>query len=199
MGTQRPARPAKNGDTPTFWGEMSPCDHVVQIYKEYSELLDGLEGYVAGGLQQGDAVIVIATDSHVAALEKRLKRLGLPLEDLKERDQFIVLDAEATLARFMINNWPDQTQFELVVHEALARAHANGAKRVRAFGEMVAILWAQGHFAATVRLELLWRHMCDRDLLSLYCAYPRLGFTTDASESIREICAAHTRVFPEPA
>jgi len=178
---------------------MSPCDHVVQIYKDYAELIDGLESFVVDGFQRGEAVIVIVTQSHLAALEKRLMRHGLPLQDFKDRDQFIVLDAEEALRVFMKDNWPDEQRFEAMIREILGRAHANGAHRVRAFGEMVALLWAQGHVAATIRLELLWRRICERELLCLYCAYPRIGFTGDASESMREICAAHTRVFPQPA
>jgi len=66
---------------------------------------------------------------------------------------------------------------------------------VRAFGEMVAILWAQGHAAATVRLEHLWSKLCENERLPLFCAYPRAGFTTDQASGLRDLCAAHSRVF----
>ena len=35
-------------ETKVFWGEMSPCDHLVQIYQDDEILLDSLEGFVAG-------------------------------------------------------------------------------------------------------------------------------------------------------
>jgi len=65
---------------------------------------------------------------------------------------------------------------------------------VRAFGEMVAILWAQGNSGATVRLEHLWQDLCQEQNLALFCAYPRCGFTLDSAQSIEDICAAHSRV-----
>jgi hypothetical protein len=65
---------------------------------------------------------------------------------------------------------------------------------VRAFGEMVALLWAQGHCGATVRLEYLWSRFCDQQGFSLLCAYPKSGFTSDAADSIRQICDAHSHV-----
>src|SRR5688500_19228341 len=54
-------------------------------------------------------------------------------------------------------------------------------RSVRAFGEMVAVLWANGHNGATVRLEHLWHAFCQSEAFSLFCAYPKTGFTQDAS------------------
>jgi hypothetical protein len=51
-----------------------------------------------------------------------------------------------------------------------------------------------GLIAATIRLERLWHEICKSQNFSLLCAYPKTGCTEDASESIAEICAAHTRV-----
>jgi hypothetical protein len=58
---------------------------------------------------------------------------------------------------------------------------------------MVAVLWAEGKSGATVRLEHLWHNLCRESKLSLFCAYPRAGFTRDAENAIREICSAHSR------
>jgi hypothetical protein len=57
----------------------------------------------------------------------------------------------------------------LTVSGLLARARANG-RRVRAFGEMVALLWEQGHHSATVRLEPQWGSFCRRETFPLFCA-----------------------------
>lgn len=176
-----------------FWGELAPCDHSVQIYLDDSVLLDTLEGFVAGGINAQDAVIVIATPNHRAALEARLLAHGFDLQAAQGRDQYIALDAEQALARFMVNDWPDEDLFESLISDLTARAGA-AARRVRAFGEMVAILWANGNSGATVRLEHLWHKVCVRRGLSLFCAYPKSGFTQDADQSIREICETHSRV-----
>lgn len=67
---------------------------------------------------------------------------------------------------------------------------------MRAFGEMVALLWERGDQAATVRLEHLWNDFCRMQTLLLLCAYPRRGFTRHASESITEFCAIYSKVIP---
>jgi hypothetical protein len=185
-----------NGETgEIFWGEISPCEHLVQIYQEDGAFLDALEGFVAGGLRRGEAVVVIATPAHLAGLEDRLRTAGLDVALASLDDRYVALDAKRTLAKFMVRGWPDDVLFESVVTELLQRA-GRGGRRVRAFGEMVALLWAEGHTGATVRLEHLWHQMCRDRAFSLFCAYPKAGFTQDADLSIREICAAHSRVVP---
>ena len=67
-------------------------------------------------------------------------------------------------------------------------------KQFRAFGEMVALLWAKGQVGATIRLEHLWNKFCARHTFSLFCAYPQSGFTQDASESVVHICQAHSKM-----
>jgi len=183
------------GTIDVFWGEIAPCEHLVQIYEEDEVLLDTLEGFVASGIQSGDCVITIATTAHLNSLEDRLRGGGIDLDAAFERDQYIPLNAEETLAKFIVAGWPDEERFEQIISDLLARARKNG-RRVRAFGEMVAVLWARGHNSATVRLEHLWHGVCQKESFSLFCAYPKCGFTTDADKSMQEICAAHSRLVP---
>jgi hypothetical protein len=175
-----------------FWGEVSPCEHLVQFYEADSVFLDTLEGFVSGGLTAGESAIVIATPAHRQILEQRLTSRGFDVEHAKSQDQYIPLDAEQTLGLFMKQGWPDDERFFKLVRELLTRARRNGRK-VRAFGEMVAIMWARGEHGATVRLEHLWHQLCSSEGFSLLCAYPKVGFTQNASASINEICAAHSK------
>jgi hypothetical protein len=179
--------------TEIFWGEMAPCEHLVQIYENDDAFLDKLEGFIASGLKAKDAVVVIATPAHLSSLHRRLLKRDPEFAAAMKSEQYLALDAEAMLSIFMIDGWPDEDLFNRFVTGVLSRA-AVGGRRVRAFGEMVAILWAQGNSGATVRLEHLWQELCTERNLALFCAYPRCGFTLDSSQSIDDICAAHSRV-----
>ena len=176
-----------------FWGEIAPCDHMVQIYENDDVFLDSLEGFVHGGLVAGDGVVLIATEIHVASLEARLVQRGLDVAAARAAEQFIALDAEETLSKFMVSGWPDEGLFRKFVLKTLERA-GRGGRRVRAFGEMVAVLWANGNSGATVRLEHLWKKLCQDEKLSLFCAYPKSGFTRDAKTSLKEIFDLHSKV-----
>ena len=176
-----------------FWGEIAPCEHIAQFYEHDSVLLDALEGFIRGGLKRGDSVIVIATAEHLEALEERLNDTGLDVATARMKDQYIALEAGEALSRFMVKGWPDDIMFTRLVTELIARAQTN-SPHVRAFGEMVALLWARGDTAAKIRLEYLWHKICKSQAFSLFCAYPKAGFTEDPSKSIAEICAVHSRI-----
>jgi hypothetical protein len=176
-----------------FWGEIAPCEHVVQIYENDESFLDLLSGFVTDGVNAGECAVVIATAAHLEALEERLAASGYSVRSLMSQNQYVPLDAEKTLSKFMINDWPDEHLFNKVINEVIVNAKGDGHK-VRAFGEMVAILWAKGQVGATVRLEHLWNKFCENEAFSLFCAYPQSGFTQDAAESVLHICSAHTKM-----
>ncbi|MDB5124071.1 MAG: hypothetical protein JWP94_2200 [Mucilaginibacter sp.] len=180
-------------DTKAFWGTIASDDHVVQIYDNDTMLLNTLADYASDGFHTGDSVVVIATGAHLEALNSRLRVRGLDLSPLIKADQYIPLDADETLAKFMINGLPDEKYFFETVNAIMKRARKNG-REVRAFGEMVALLWERGNSQATMQLEALWNNFCATQRFCLFCAYPKNGFSHDASASVMHICAAHSKL-----
>ena len=175
-----------------FWGEIAPTDHVLQIYDNDNVFLDSLAGFVGGGINSGDCVIVIATSNHLAALHQRLTDYGISVQTLIEDDRYIPLDAEITLSKFMRDGWPNEKLFNDTIAPLFERAVWKN-RRVRAFGEMVGILWEKGYHGATVRLEHLWNNFRETNSFSLFCAYPRAGFTGNVHDSIKTICDCHSK------
>lgn len=184
----------EHGQTQHFWGEVAPTHHLVQIYDEEAPFLDSLESFLTEGLEAGDGVVVIATQPHRTSLEARLTARGVNVAQLRKADRYVDLDADETMKLFMVDAWPDEARFRDTIAKLIARASAAHTRTVRAFGEMVALMWAQGQCAATVRLEHLWHRICEKENLALLCAYPQSGFTTDVASSIRQICDAHSHV-----
>ena len=185
---------AADSPADAFWSQLDACDHCVQFYESDQVFLDALEAFVAGGLRQGDAIIVIGTAAHRDALEARLECRGFDLAAAGARDQFIAMDAAATLQTLLVNDWPDEARFNQLVAELLGRARRNHRK-VRVFGEMVALMWAAGLAEATISLEQLWNRLCAQESFSLFCAFPKTGFTEDVGEALDKICAAHSKVY----
>jgi DcmR-like sensory protein len=144
-------------------------------------------------LTNGEGVIVIATPQHLVALESRLTDAHIDLATARRNDQYLALDARRTLGKFMMRNWPNDILFVHAMTELLDRA-GKGGRRVRAFGEMVALLWDAKHTAATVRLEHLWTKICTERGLPLLCAYPRDSFHQSDEITIKHICASHSKV-----
>ncbi len=179
--------------TDVFWGEIAPCDHLVQIYDTDKVVLNTLEGFVCSGFKAGDSAIVIATDTHLYALNKRLRAQGLNIGHLQANNQYLPCIAEDIISEFMVNGQPDEKRFMLVVKDLIIKARGSGRK-VRAYGEMVAVLWNQGYTDATFQIEHLWNKFCSTEVFCLLCAYPQNGFTQNLSTSVNHVCSAHAKV-----
>ena len=179
-----------------FWAEITPCEHFVQIYESDNPFLDALTGFIGGGLLADEAAVVIATANHRTDLIERLAESGINVETAQSNDQLILLDADETVAKFMVNGWPDDQRFKQAIADILERARGPHRRKIRAFGEMVAILWANGHSGATVRLEHLWHDMCHQEVFCLFCAYPKIGTTESPLQSFVEVLRAHSKVLP---
>jgi len=180
-------------ETKIFWDDVAANEHVVQIYNNDTMLLNTLADYANNGFHAGDAVVIIATGKHITALNTRLKVRGLDLNPLIAADQYIPMDADETLATFMVNGMPDATKFMEAMTAVMDKARKNG-REVRAFGEMVALLWERGNTKGTMDLEDLWNKFCATRKLSLFCAYPKNGFDHNADNSVMHICSAHSKV-----
>ncbi|HEX8561743.1 MAG TPA: MEDS domain-containing protein [Flavobacterium sp.] len=183
----------RSANIQAFWGEIAPCDHLVQFYENDAHFLNTLEGFAGSGILSGDSVIIIATQKHLQQLNKRLEKQGFNIDSLVIDNRYFPLEASETLAAFTLNNWPDEALFNSYITKLLKKAKTNGTK-VRAFGEMVAVLWEQGHTDATVQLENLWHNLHHQDNFSLFCAYPKSAFAQQATESLNQICKAHSKI-----
>jgi hypothetical protein len=183
----------KKSSAKVFWAEIAPTEHVVQIYENDDNFLELLTGFVSDGIVSEECTIVIGTAVHLDSLNDKLALHGFNIEKIIRDGHYVPMDAEEALAKFMVNDWPDENLFMHLVTDLISHAKKNG-KSVRAFGEMVAILWAKGHVGATVRLEQLWNKFCERQAFCLFCAYPKSGFTQNALESLGHICSAHSKM-----
>ena len=175
-----------------FWSEIAPCDHVLQIYENEENFSTVLRGFVQTGLDAGDGVVIIATEQHLKSLNTNLAREGYNLRDLYNV-QYFPLDAHVMLSKFMVNGWPDEQLFMEFASGILKKARISN-KKIRAFGEMVAILWENGDREATRRLEELWNKFCENEMFCLFCAYPKKAFERSAFDAPVHICQAHSKL-----
>lgn len=177
---------------PTSWHDLGKGDHACQIYRDEAELLDTLSAFVGGGLWMGESAVVIATDAHLTQLDDRLRQTGLDLAHFRADGRYIALSADQTLSSFTDGGWPDEERFMRALTPLIERARGEG-RAVRAFGEMVHLLWSRGHYAGAVRLEHLWNKLLQRESMRLVCAYSRTHFATGSLAARRAVQNAHSR------
>jgi signal transduction histidine kinase len=175
-------------------------DHVVQFFSDESFLVDGLARWIGKALGSGDAAIVIATKEHRKALCTRLKAQGLDLDLAVEQQRYFSLDAGETLSTILVDSQPDAFRVFEVLGGILAQARQSALqtpRQVSVFGEMVALLWADGNLDAAIRLEHLWNDLTKSHDFSLACAYPTNFFDRpEHADLFLKVCAAHSSVIP---
>lgn len=151
--------------------------HVVQFYERDEFLLEELTRFVGAGLGEGEAVIIIATKAHLDGLEKGLQARGVDTAVACQHGRYIALDAVETLAKLTPGGVIDEARFAAVVGSAIATA-VQSHGHVRAFGEMVALLWAKGKREDALRLEEMWNDLARTQTFALLCAYPMTASVT---------------------
>jgi anti-sigma regulatory factor (Ser/Thr protein kinase) len=165
----------------------APRDHFVWFYEERSHLIDNVAAFAAEGLRAGEYVILIATDDHLRDIQEMLAIADLDSTRLQ------VFEAAATLAAFYRDGVIDPDGFDRTIGALVRDTAAKGA--VRAFGEMVALLWADGAVPAAIELEALWCDLRSVESFSLLCAYPSGVVLDDPRHSpINDVCALHSEV-----
>lgn len=167
-------------------------DHVVKVYDDDQDLACGVSGFVAAGIAADDLMLVVATPEHRAAFARAARAAAVDLPAASAAGQYLALDAREMLATFMVDGVPDPAQFGEVIGGLLRRA---APRRVRIFGEMVAVLWDEGNVSGAITLESLWNDLSTNLSFSLYCAYAMSSFASASDLSaIREVCDHHADV-----
>lgn len=175
----------------TEWNQTGHKSHFVQFYEDDTFLIDSVRDFI----DQGHTALVVATQAHIDSLEKGLKIYGSELSEARRLGKYISLDATVALSHFMVEDLPDSQRFFDFISSVLSKADTT--QHVRIFGEMVAILWAEGKQAAAVKLEELWNEFQKTADFSLACAYPLRDFKGHShAESVSKISSLHSHVFP---
>ncbi len=179
-------------------GKFMHSRHLVQFYRKDRALVEEVGKHLGAALAGGDSAIVIATQAHREALDDELRARGIDTGSPELEGRYKSFDAAEILPQIMSDAMPDRARFMELIGAAIDRAKAaatSGRPCVAVFGEMVAILWAEGKHTAAVRLEQLWNELGKIHSFSLRCAYPMSGFSKpEHGELFLTICDQHSAV-----
>ena len=181
-------------DTTLNWPELlrhpGARDHMVQVYRDPDFLVEAVAQYIGSGLRLGEGAIIIARAEHRERFTRALAHEGLyPSPALK------LLDADETLATFMVDGMPQWNAFHAVIGGTIAEVRLQ-YPTVRAYGEMVDILWQRGEQQAAMRLEGFWNEIGQLQTFSLLCAYAMDPLRGDTYAGLESVCRCHTHLIP---
>jgi hypothetical protein len=168
---------------------------MIQLYTDEAFFAHAVSEFLATGLADGAGAVVIATGPHAQAIRTRLAELA-DVAEAEARGQLLFADAHGTLAAFMVDGMPDRARFFATVTPLLDRVHRAGYRDLRAFGEMVDLLWDH-NLPATVALERLWNETLADRRVSLLCAYRIDNFDREVHRgALHQLTHTHSHVIP---
>ena len=183
---------------PLLHDQSEGYEHLVQLYgSDDRSLVENVGEFLREGLRRGDGLLVVATAEHNEAFIQYLKtESGYSRATLEGR--LVFRDAAATLALCLVDGKPDQVAFERAVGEAMREVRERvGHSGLRAYGEMVGILWEEGRVGEAVQLETYWNTLLSVHRFSLFCAYP-IDILDPAVErgALGAVLCTHTHLTP---
>jgi PAS domain S-box-containing protein len=178
------------------WRAITKSEHFVQFYESNEFLMRLLTDFVGSGLKEGDACIVLATKPHLDELNQRLHINGFDVDAAESCRQYFPLDANSWLSKLVLDGRPDGNLFTETVGSVVRQASGT-QRRVRIFGEMVALLCEGGDYNSAVALEQLWNDLRGIHEFSLFCAYPINQFAGNgAAAHLSDVCGQHGTMIP---
>ena len=167
--------------------------HGVTFYKDASLLAEIVCGFLAEGLRRGEPAVVIATPEHARYFRECFAARGVDVEAAVATGTVTFLDAAETLRMFMRGGVPMPSLFtEALTPVFVSIAARHPAVNIRAYGEMVDVLWKQEQRAAAIRLEQFWNALARSHRVELLCAYAMGPFPKGSATD--DICAAHSHL-----
>ncbi len=172
--------------------------HDVQFYENEQFLRSTVSKFLVEGVKLGQPIIVIATAAHRKAFAKAMCAAGMDPADLRDGRDSIWLDARETLSAFMEGGRPNAELFEATVGNVFEKVMKDRRYvMVRAYGEMVDVLWKHGKTEAALALEELWNALATKYRFSLLCAYAKTSLKgTTQVDGMEAICHRHSCVRP---
>jgi hypothetical protein len=181
-------------DIPSVDSGIFQRRHAVQFYGSDDSLITTVAGFLSEGLIAGQPAVILATAPHRDAIVAQLVACFIDVEKALHQGDLVVLDAVETLGLFMIGDSPDATAFDTHVGRVFEQVlEGRPATILRAYGEMVDVLWKQGRTEAAIELELLWNKLAARFGFALLCGYSMGNFYKQAA-LFQEVCRQHTHV-----
>lgn len=174
--------------------DLASVHHLVQFYEDDEFLTAAVARFLGDGIPAGAPLLVISTEERGGALRRRLASQGVDTARVCDSGQLTFFDARGVLSRIMRDGAPDSGLFEREIGGPIAeRAAASGPSRLRAYGEMVDLLWRDGQRKAAILLEELWIGLQRRHPFTLLCAYAMANFNKEPAD-LNQICVMHSHV-----
>lgn len=184
------------GSTRDGWVDAlrDPKQHTAQLYSSAGFLGEAVGLFLAEGARRGEIGIVITTPEHDEVIRAGLRKQGIQPDELVAAGRLVMRDAVATLATVMKDGRLDHERVADEVNSLLQLGVRQNTS-LRAYGEMVMLLWRGGNTVAAIELEQLWNKLIVGQRCAVLCGY-HSETIAGSYPGFGDVCREHVQVLP---
>lgn len=167
--------------------------HAAKFYETSESLCRIVAEFLGDGLRAHQPALAIVTPEHRAGIVAELGARHIDVKAVQDAGDLLLLDVTEVLTTFMVDGMPDAGLFLASTTRSIEQLR-QGRKdcTMRAYGELVDVLWKAGQDAAAIRVELLWNRLAATHDFSLLCGYAMGNFYKRAG--LNAISREHSHV-----
>jgi hypothetical protein len=178
-----------------FLVEADLGQHCAQLHRDPGGLARSVAQFAETGLRREGRVVMFVTPATDEFVRKHLAAAELDVESLLRSGQLALIDADATLARLMIDGMPDWPATQRIFLEALDSSPVFGRGGTRAYGELANMLWRRGQKQAAIKLEEYLNVLAHYHPISMFCGHVIDSYDRRAyAGALQEIDRTHDHV-----
>ena len=154
--------------------------HEAYFFQTDDALIQRLTRVVCESLTDNRFAMLFLTREHNEALVTALRACGIDVENAVRESRLRLLDARALRDRLLDGSVINQQRFDEAFDKLLSEGISSG-KEITVCGEIVNLLWHEGHREAALQLEKLWDDVLRRHHLHIFCTYESPGAESDTT------------------
>ena len=170
--------------------------HEVVFCSSDAVLIGAFSRFIAGELQEGNAVVAAVTAAHERGLRSSLEALHVDVALAIRQQRYLPVNVSELIAKATVNGCLDPLRYLDAAGDLLTdvtRRASDQHARVATCGEGTSIFWTHGEVEAAIQLEHLWDEIAMSRRMNILCAYP-LAVRDESVPAVRRLCAEHTAV-----
>lgn len=169
-------------------------DHLVHIYEDKNTLINSVCDFIVPALTVNQGVILISSAENRKGFERTLEKRSIDVAKSKTLGQLIILDAKETLEKMMARGEVHPDKFVNVIGSLISDMNRS-YKSIRAYGEMVSLLWNENKQESAIKLEKMWTELATVHQFSLLCGYHFDDkISSEKHPCFSEVCTNHSHI-----
>jgi two-component system cell cycle sensor histidine kinase/response regulator CckA len=165
--------------------------HLLTLYRTDGFLCGRVAAWLAEALRGDGGAIALTEARYHAHLRQALALEGVDADALTAAGRLVILDAAATLARILASGPPTTEAVRRVAGPWLDSVRAASGPEIRAYGDMVNVLWERGQPDVALVLEQIWHELLQGTQVELLCGYRADPLSVGRVQGLQALCGAH--------